>query len=251
MQALGRGVLFVAVGRRGALLAAALAIPPPLAEPLAAQAPPGWATLSARLEVDMTGGDGVALVDVHYGLGASEPGEPPPLDTPIDLELLGFGEATADHVEVMGERVVLWPTVGSHRAAVVRPPDAVEGDTLVLTFSYRVEHATAGAVELAAHVPILAGPPVRTDAGGGPAFSARLSVPEVWALSEGFPSGLRATSAGVYEVTLPVVPAVVSFRARTDGSWRPGFPLLIDVLTVVILTGFAGFGWRHLRDVAR
>lgn len=234
-------------------LALALALSLSLPEPAPAQAPaPGWATLSAELEVDMTAGDGSALVDVRYALGASEPGAPPPLDTPIDLELLGFGEATADHVEVVGERVVLWPTAGSRRAAVIRAPEQLDGDTLVLAFSYRVERAAlaSGDVELAAHVPILAGPAVLTDA-GGPAFTARLSVPERWALSEGFPSGLRESSAGVYHVTLPVVPAVVSFRARTDGSWRPGFPLLVDVLTILILTAFAGFGWRHLRSVAR
>lgn len=191
---------------------------------------------------------------MSYELGGGEPGAPLPLQTPIELELLGFGEATTDDVVLGGEeRVVLWPTVGSHRAAVVSAPAAFEGETLSLVATYRIERAIAregGDVAVRAEVPILSGPPVLTDLGGA-AFEARLLVPEAWALSEGFPSALRRREDGSYGVSLPVVPAVVSFHARTDGSWRPGFPLLIDLMTVLILVTFSAFGWRHLRSVAR
>ena len=50
-------------------------------------------------------------------------------------------------------------------------------------------------------------------------------------------------------MSLPVTPAMISFRASTDGRWVPGFPLVIDALTVALLLGFAAFGWRHLQGV--
>jgi len=101
-----------------------------------------------------------------------------------------------------------------------------------------------------ARVPVLTGPPVRAGS-GGTAFEARLTVPEEWAVSEGFPSGLRRSEEdGVHLVSLTVAPSVIGFRASTDGRWRPGFPVLVDVLTVLILVCFLGAGWRHLRSMA-
>ena len=54
--------------------------------------------------------------------------------------------------------------------------------------------------------------------------------------------------AGFALIVLAVVPAVLSFRARSDGRWRPGLPALLDVAAVLLITAFSVFGWRHLRD---
>lgn len=238
----------------------------PLAAPawaLVAQTtePSGWVTLSQRVEVDMGAGDGSAEVDVLFELASAREGAPAPIDEPVPLELLGFGDATAEEVVVNGvESVVLWPTVGSHRAARVRLPADRSTPTVEVAVSYRVGNvleageagsapATTDDPSIHARIPILTGPPVRAES-GGEAFGARLSTPEGWALTEGFPSGLREVEPGRHVVSLTVAPSVVGFRARTDGSWRPGFPLVVDVLTVLILSGFAAFGWRHLRSVA-
>jgi hypothetical protein len=43
---------------------------------------------------------------------------------------------------------------------------------------------------------------------------------------------------------------MVSARGRTDGTWRLGLPLVIDLLTVVILLAFSFVGWRHLARIA-
>jgi len=304
----------------GALLAAAGS-----AAPSAGQEPDpiSWATLSQRVDIDMSAGDGSADVSIRYRLGPAEEGDAVPSSEPITLELLGFGDATVGEVALraMGSvapgqdgvasgqdrvasgqdrvasgqdgvepgqdrpesgperRIVLWPTVGSHRVAVMEPPfqlvetpsggeEAPVGDEgpLSLTVSYRIENALEGegvvdrpgsgtdagedpSPMIHARIPILTGPPVRAQ-GGGEAFSARVRVPETWMVSEGFPSGLDVGDDGIYAVSLTVAPSVVGFRASTDGRWRLGFPLLVDLLTLLILTAFAGFGWRHLRGVA-
>ncbi|MDX1492504.1 MAG: hypothetical protein R3253_00415 [Longimicrobiales bacterium] len=210
-----------------------------------------WATLRQEVEVDMTAGDGSADVFIRYELGSREPEEALPLDRPIDLEMLGFARAVADEVTLDdGEVVVLWPTVGSHRAAVVEPPFDADGETLRITARYTVEDvAERPGVSLHARIPILTGPPVRAESGEA-VFTAVLLVPERWTLTEAFPSGLGRADDGAHLVSLRVAPSIVGFRARTDGSWRPGFPLMVDLLTVLVLVTFAGFGWRHLRSVA-
>lgn len=282
----------------------ALALPGVGPASVLAQTPGGaeWATLAQEVEVDMSAGDGSADVLVRYRLGPGEEGAPLPSAEPITFDLLGFDEATAGEIVLLrpdggerpegaedadgpsgsqarpGERVVLWPTVGSHRMAVVEPPFDLDGETLTMTVAYRVQNVAAGlgagaagpttaadgrdapagrdggggdlAGMIHARIPVLTGPPVRAES-GGEAFQARLTVPESWAVSEGFPSGLRAVDDGVWAVSLTVAPSVVGFRASTDGRWRPGLPLLVDVLTVLILASFIGAGWRHLRSIAR
>lgn len=269
-----------------------------------AQTPGGaeWATLAQEVEIDMSAGDGSADLVVRYRLGPGERGAPLPSAEPVTFELLGFGDATAAEIVLLrpdggegpegaddadgpsgsrarpGERVVLWPTVGSHRVAVLEPPFDVEAETLTMTVAYRVQDVIEGLGEGAAgpttaadgrdapagrgggggdlvgmihaRIPVLTGPPVRAES-GGEVFQARLTVPESWSVSEGFPSGLRAVDDGVWAVSLTVAPSVVGFRAGTDGRWRPGLPLLVDVLTVLILASFIGAGWRHLQSIAR
>lgn len=174
------------------------------------------------------------------------------MDRPISFELLGFGEATADVVDLEpGGAVVLWPTVGSHRAATVFAPVTATGETFALTARYVVDAPfVTPPDDVRAHVrvPVLTGPPVRAE--GGEAFRATVTVPPEWAVAEGFPSGLRADEPGVWAVSLSVAPSMVSFRARTDGRWRPGFPHLVDLLTVLVLGAFAFIGRRHLKGLS-
>ncbi len=238
-----------------AILGPGLAAPFVVVGPLAAQAPTAseWATLAQRVEVDMTAADGSAEVRIELEIGPAEAGAPVPAGEPVGFELLGFAGAGVDEVVLDGERrLVLWPATGSRRVVMVEPPFEPDGDTLAMTFAYRVEDVVEGATvgpALHARIPVLTGPPARTGS-GGEVFAARLAVPEAWAVTEGFPSGLRPAEAGGYAVSLTVAPSVIGFRARTDGAWRPGFPLLVDALTLAILLVFVGLGWRHLRSFA-
>ena len=74
-------------------------------------------------------------------------------------------------------------------------------------------------------------------------------MPETWRVADGFPSGLRRDADGTLRASLPVAPSMVGFRARSDGTWRPGFPHLVDALTLLVLFGFGLRGWLHLRGV--
>lgn len=207
--------------------------------------------MSADLEADLGAGDGSAAVVIRYVLatGMITPGGD---RLPLFIELLGFGDATTDRVEVDGVgEVVLWPTVGSHRSAAVSIVEGVGADRTELTLRYRVERAvTRSGGSLRAVVPVVAGPGAPASGEGG-GFTARIVVPADWTPSEGFPSGLRRGADGAYVASLPVVPAMVGFRGRSDGVWRPGLPILIDVLTLTILLAFSIVGWGHLRRVAR
>jgi hypothetical protein len=75
-------------------------------------------------------------------------------------------------------------------------------------------------------------------------------LPEGWSVTEGFPSGLARREDGAYAVALAVVPAVVTFRGRSDDRRPPGVPLLLSGLAGLILLGAGLAGWRHLRSIA-
>jgi len=200
---------------------------------------------------DLTAADGSADVIVTYVLRAVDGGLVP-AGSPIDLELLGFGDATTDRFVAWGTTpVLLWETVGSQRAAAISAP-STEDDALLVELTYSIERAVEDDEgRLHARIPVLNGPSA-PDPGEGGGFEARLLLPPGWDLSEGFPSGLRpAGPTGVWAVTLPVVPAMVGFRGSSDGSRRLGLPMAIDVMMLVLLLGFAGAGWRHLSGVAR
>jgi hypothetical protein len=216
----------------------------------AAQEGGEWVVLSARMTADLTAGDGSALVTLSYVFGPSTPDGPLPIDRAIPLELLGFADATAEDVLAGGDtHLVLWPTVGSHRAAMLRPPFAVDGDTFPVEFSYRIERAVETTGDrLRGRVPILSGPPPRGDGTTG-GFEATLLLPESWTLNDAFPSGMRKSDDGNWNVALPVVPAMVGFRATIGDGWSPGLPLVVDLLTITFLFAFAAFGWRHMREM--
>lgn len=210
-----------------------------------------WGVRSVDAAIDLTAGDGSASVRVDFVLVGKTPVAAPPPREPVSFDLLGFDDASVDAVTMNGdESIVLWPTVGSHKALTVYLPEVLNGNSLPVTFAYRVVRAVEDRDGvLMVRVPLLNGPTAPLANEGGD-FNAEVRLPENWSVTDAFPSGLRSRADGVRVVSLPVVPAVVRFRARTDGRWRPGVPLLFDVLTVLILVGFATFGWRHLREVA-
>jgi hypothetical protein len=99
------------------------------------------------------------------------------------------------------------------------------------------------------HVPVLtlALPPARD---AGTVFRARVRLRSNWSVSEAFPTGMQQQSDGTWAVDLAAAPAVISFRARTDGAWRPGVPLLLDLLAGAILFAVLVVGGRHVRTSA-
>ena len=169
---------------------------------------------------------------------------------PLRFELLEFGDASAEAFW-LGERetgtpIRLEPEVGSMRATDFTL-NVGPGPTFAFTARYWVANAVERNGErVSVHIPVLvvALPPSE---GGPDVFRAEVALPEVWAVSESFPTGLRADQGGVHSVELAVLPSVVSLRADADGRWRPGVPLAIDLAAGLILLVFAGFGWRHLR----
>jgi hypothetical protein len=203
----------------------------------------GQTVRSARVVADLTRGDGSAVVDLEYVLH----GVPP--SGGVHVSLLDFGQAAARDVRVEpGAMSVEVPLVHGVARGGELPVDRIAEDGVVRV-RYRIPDAVREEEgELRGHIPVLTvdGPPEETSPD---LFQAELRVPAGWTVSEGFPTALSAGGeGGVYRVALPVVPSVVSFRARADGAWRPGLPLLLDLTGVGVLLAFAVAGWRHLRE---
>lgn len=220
----------------------------PSSQSTAAPSPAAWATQSAAVSIQLSE-DGAASVRLDYVFVASPTSAALPLTESIPVQLLGFGNATVREVRVDGAALVLWPTTGSHREAAIRPSRAAPGTALPVSIEYVIPEAVdneGGALNV--RVPLVTGPP-GTEGGSG--FTASVEVPVNWAMSDGFPSGLRETDPGVWEVSLPVVPSVVRIRGAADGGRRLSLPLVVDALALLLLLGFAAFGWRHLRRVVR
>lgn len=135
------------------------------------------------------------------------------------------------------------------RESATIDPAMLPGDALLL--SYRVSGAVElqdGAGRIRLPLLVLDLPLVGTTRS---TFQTAIEVPEEWRVSGTFPSGLAATTPGIWTADLQVVPAFVSISARPDGAWRPGLPWALDVATVLILLGVGFVGWRHLSGVVR
>lgn len=207
-----------------------------------AQEPPTPTVAAARLSAAVDPATGRADVTIAYGVsdGAARS---------VRIEALDFGPAAVREVrlEGVGSPVVLDAESGRLRAAEL--PVASPGDSIVV--SYTVDGAVQGEgadVRLRVPVVVVDFPPHTAD---GPVFHAVIDVPDGWAVSGSFPTGLSETADGTWEVDLAVVPSLVSLRARTDGIWRPGLPVVLDGLALVALLAFGLFGVRHLRGVVR
>lgn len=202
---------------------------------------------SARLFADLSPDDGGAEVRIEYVLDVRGTPE-------LQFELLGFGSASADGFwlgeERTGTRIELDPQTGSMRAAAFTLSLADTNEPYRLVAQYWVAEAVQlDGEDFLVRVPVLsiALPPAD---GVSDLFRAELSLPPEWSVAEGFPTGLAANEEGLYVVSLPVVPSMVSARGRTDGARRLGLPLVIDLLTAAILLTFSFVGWRHLARIA-
>ena len=229
--------------KAGLVVAGLISASPLVTVPAAAQT----TVQSARLYADLSPDDGGAEVRIEYVLDVRGTPE-------LQFELLGFGAASADGFwlgeERTGTRIELDPQTGSMRAAAFTLSLADGSEPYRLVVQYWIADAVQlDGEDLLLRVPVLsiALPPA---AGVPDLFRAELSLPPEWSVSEGFPTGFEANEEGAYVVSLPVVPSMVSARGRTDGTWRLGLPLVIDLLTVVILLAFSFVGWRHLVRIA-
>jgi hypothetical protein len=214
-----------------------------IVDPVAAQE----TVLSARLTADLTAADGSAEVRVEYRVRGAARG------STIPASVLDFGPAAAEDVRVGGTDVPLVVRAG---AGVSRETDVpVEAtdreDVGRVVVRYRVPSVVdADGGVLRGRIPVLTLDRPPDEAGPG-LFLARLSLPAHWQVIEGFPTGLESVSeAGVHEVRLSVVPAMVGFRARTGGAWRPDLPLVLDAVAAAVVALFVLAGWRHLRREA-
>ena len=202
---------------------------------------------SAHLYADLRPDDGGAEVRIEYVLDVQGAPE-------MRFELLGFGSASAESFWLGGQRtgtrMQLDAETGSMRAAAFTLTLADTGEPYHLVAEYWIANAVErDGEDVRVRVPVLSlgFPPAD---GVSDVFRAALEFPPEWSISEGFPTGLEANEQGVYTVALPVVPSMVSARGRTDGTRRPGLPLVIDLLTAAILLAFSFMGWRHLKRAA-
>lgn len=202
--------------------------------------------LSAALSADITAADGSARVRIDYALESDA--------RTVDVELLGFGAATADELVVLGTLggpLPLHVASGTRKAADLSLPSAGTDGVTRLSLAYHVPRAverSSGRLRVRVPVASVSLPP---PAGvGRDVFTAEVRLPEGWSVTEGFPSGLARREDGAYAVALAVVPAVVTFRGRSDGRRPPGVPLLLSGLAGLIVLGAGLAGWRHLRSIA-
>lgn len=171
----------------------------------------------------------------------------------LPASLLDFGGTRLADLALgsAGAPAALRQDRGVSRVGAVTVEPGPTSETRLVLATYRVRGAVGRrGASLRAHVPVLSvdRPPTAATPGF---FRAELRLPPEWSVTEGFPSGLRPMDRpGLYEVDLSVVPAVISFRGRVDGAWRPGVPLLLDILAGVLLLAFSAVGFRHLRAAA-
>jgi hypothetical protein len=202
---------------------------------------------SVRLVADLTAVGGGGTVRMEYTLESGEPG------SMIPATVLDFGPSAATNLRFGEARnaAPLRALTGVARGAEVGvEPSSSPGTGRVVIHYDLASPVTSEDGDLRGHVPVLSLDRPPTQPGPG-VFTAELRLPPEWLVVEGFPTGLSATGKpGVYTVSLSVVPAVVSFRGRSDGRWRPGLPLGLEVLAGIAMVGFGLYGWRHLRRVA-
>ena len=194
---------------------------------------------AATLRADLTGAE--ARVELTYelrGIGAGGS---------VDVSLLDFGAAGAGDVRVGPSRIPLTLTraQGAARGGSVPVEQGADGLGRI-SFAYAVPLPDGESGALVAHLPVITVdlPPEEARPG---LFQAELSVPDGWRVTEGFPTGMaRGGGAGSLEAQLQLVPSVVTVRARTDGSRRPGLLFFLDVVATAGLVLFSVAGWRHI-----
>lgn len=197
---------------------------------------------SVHLVVDLTGGD-AAAVRIEYVLAPSVTADR------VDATALEFAGARVEEPRATDGSPVPVRRLRPLAAALSLPVSRAGGSGPSVVTVYAVPRAVSGhGASVRAHIPVVSVdlPPEAASPG---LFSAEVRVPPRWRVAESFPTGLSPTDTpGLYRVDLAVVPAVLSFRARSDGRWRPGLPWVLDLLAFVLLLTFSAVGWRHLRN---
>jgi hypothetical protein len=228
---------------------------------------------SARFFADVATDGPSARIRVVYEVVGAEPGG----TIPATLLAFGVAEPTSLRMGAEGRAGVF--ARGPKRAWTASlPVEVTPSGAQQVVAEYTVPFpALENGDVLRVHLPVLSLDLAPDEAQPG-LFQALVTLPAAWRISETFPTGLRAADAPghvgdgrdgrdgddggdgrdgrdgrdgavqVHAVDLQVVPAAVSFRARTDGAWRPGLPLLLEVITGLILAVFSFFGWRHLKE---
>ena len=214
---------------------------------------PAPALSSLRLRASLADGARGTVVRIEYRVTvAGEVLEPP---TPA-FELLGFGGALADSVRVAGRAFPLSPSGGTMRRAKI-PGELWERDGRgggdeaggVTAFELEVAYEVRGAVDgeepdLRARIPVLV--PELAPAVGPETFGAEIELPAEWRVFSEFPSGLAPREPGVLAVSSRAPPAVIDFRARTDGTWRPDLAFYLMLGAGFLLVAVGAAAWRGL-----
>lgn len=192
-------------------------------------------TLEAR--VDPSGETRVSLTVLVEGVAAGDS---------VPVTLLDFGQASAEDLRAGPDQagVTLPVRTGAARRGYLTVEEG-DGGRGRLSVSYRVSAPGETGTDVRIHVPVLTVdlPPREAQPG---LFRATVVVPDGWVVTEGFPTTLAAGGGPELGVELQVVPSLVSLRARRDGRWGLGLPLLLDVVAVAGLLSFSVAGWRHL-----
>jgi len=201
--------------------------------------------VAARLAIDvLPGGD--AIVTAGYRL-ALEAGATVPLEVlvPDGIDVVALSVTGSGPDDALVGPVRLEPASARQRTATL---PGVPDDSM-LALEYRV----TGALAWDGHAGTVRVPVVGVAlpaAESGDVFNATIRPPPGLFVTEGFPTGLTADDTGALGVLLPVVPSMVSLRGRDAPGWRLGAAQAAELLTLLVLVGFAVFGWRHLRGVA-
>ncbi|HKJ01685.1 MAG TPA: hypothetical protein VJ997_04500 [Longimicrobiales bacterium] len=199
---------------------------------------------AASLDADLTAAGGMARVRVEYELDGVAPG------ALVPVSVLDFGAARAQgfRVGTAGAPATLSRTHGAARSGAWPVEAGADGRSVL-----RVEYGVPGTEadeggRIVSHVPVLVVGLVPEAARPG-LFQGRVRAPVAWAVTEGFPTGLaRGGQAGLFDVALAVVPAVVTLRARVGGRSPPALPLVLDLVALAVLCFTAVAGWRHMRE---
>jgi len=200
---------------------------------------------SARMYADLSPDDGGAEVRIDYELQTDG-------IAPLRFELLGFGDARAEGFwfgdRDTGVPMRLEAEVGSMRASDFSLNAGAEDGAFVFTARYWIANAVVrSGNRVTVNVPVLSvALPPSPDAED--VFGAEVVLPDGWAVSGSFPTGISQAADGTFSVALAVVPAVVTVRGRTDGVWRPDLAVTLEVLSGLVLMVFGAFGIRHLRQ---
>lgn len=201
--------------------------------------------VEARFHADLQPTDGSAVVTLAYRLDRA------PAAGTVAIRVLDFAPAVATRVRAGGAEVTWGDAMGAARTATVVVDEAPFGQGAEVTLSYRVAEALqieGASVRVRIPVPAL----LLAPEGARPRlFQATVAGPTAWRMNDGFPSGVGpGAEAGSWEAVLPAVPSVVTLRGRTDGRWRPGLAVTLDGVALLVLVGFLGGGWRHMRGRA-